>query len=359
MRSTKCSLKFSTERKRGELRRILEEYGRVVNCFIDLFWPNPPKKAELLKPVVDSVSSWFSYRIRKVAAREAIDMIQSAIQRDGDKTKKPLHRGKRMQISDKAVRFQESKESSEFDAWLHLSCIGEKVIFDIPLKQHRHFHRLSLKGKRLNAHIITQDYVQFSFEIETGEKREPVKVAGVDTGIKALASLDNGEHLGTDIESHIDRVKRCGHGKKGQQRAVRALRQRIDEVAKEVVTKADLLVVEKLAGITKNTKNPKRRLGKNMRRSIGRWNVGYWLRRLQQQCEWNRVSFRSVSPYRTSQTCSSCGHVDRRSRDGEMFRCIACGHECNADVNAARNILNRFLTGAYGLGCKPELAKVS
>lgn len=42
----------------------------------------------------------------------------------------------------------------------------------------------------------------------------------------------------------------------------------------------------------------------------------------------------------TSQTCAECGVVDRESRpDQSTFRCTACGHADNADVNAARNIL--------------------
>lgn len=42
----------------------------------------------------------------------------------------------------------------------------------------------------------------------------------------------------------------------------------------------------------------------------------------------------------TSQTCSECHVVDPESRKSQaVFRCTACGHEENADVNAAKNIL--------------------
>jgi transposase len=48
----------------------------------------------------------------------------------------------------------------------------------------------------------------------------------------------------------------------------------------------------------------------------------------------------SVDPRHTSQTCAECGHVDSRNRVRQLlFRCVACGHEAHADVNAARNIL--------------------
>jgi putative transposase len=46
----------------------------------------------------------------------------------------------------------------------------------------------------------------------------------------------------------------------------------------------------------------------------------------------------------TSQTCARCGVVDAGSRqDQAKFICAACGHEANADSNAAIVILKRGL----------------
>ena len=45
----------------------------------------------------------------------------------------------------------------------------------------------------------------------------------------------------------------------------------------------------------------------------------------------------------TSQQCPECGHIDRENRrTQEEFRCANCGHEANADYNAAENVKNRF-----------------
>jgi len=44
----------------------------------------------------------------------------------------------------------------------------------------------------------------------------------------------------------------------------------------------------------------------------------------------------------TSQTCADCGAIDARSRVSQSrFVCTGCGHETNADTNAAVNILRR------------------
>lgn len=354
VRSTKCSLRFATASKHAVLDRVLTEYGRVCTRFVDLFWSMAelPTKGELLKPIVDSVPSWFSARLRKVAAREAIDMVKAARGRWGDKAVKPTHRGQRMCLSSTIAALQVADEATDFDAWLHLQSIGEKIVLDLPIRRHQHFNRLAVEGRRVESYIVTRDSVQFAFEVETGPKSEVAIAVGVDTGINALASLSTGEQLGTDVKAHIERIRRCKHGSKGQRRAVRALRQRVDEVARDVAGKADLVVVENLKNITKGTK--RRGLGRKTRYSIGRWNVRYWLMRLQQRCERDRVTFRSVSPWRTSITCSECGHVDRGNRNGELFCCSKCGYQANADVQASRNILTRFLTGPYGAGCKAQ-----
>ena len=358
IRSAKCSLKFANEIKLAKLSDVLDEYTRVVNLFIESFWRECPSKAQLLKPIVDSVlPSWLSARLRKVAAREAIDMIKAARERWGDDAVRPTHHGKRMCVSSTIATLGASK-TVDFDRWLHLASLGDKLRIDLPIKLHKQFHKWDSKGKRLESYVVTNEYIQFAFEVETGPKKPKTVCVGIDTGIKALASLSTGEQLGTDVEEHIERIHRCTHGSKGQRRASRALRQRMAEVAKEACDKASLVVVENLTGITKNTKL-KRRLNKSMRRSIGRWNVRFWLDRLRMTCEETNVSYRSVSPYQTSLKCSSCGCVDRRNRSKENFLCRNYGHADNADINASKNILERFLTGPYGAGCKPLSRQLS
>lgn len=366
--STKCSLKFTTKKKILELNTILTEYGKVVNFFIQYFWQdldNIPSKSQLLKPLVDLPETWLSARLRKVAAREAIDMVLATKERWEDKPNKmvvPVHKGQRMYVSCTIADLVPTKnngykteESRLFDAWLHISSVGNKIILDLPIKYHKHFNKYNNIGKRLNSYIITKNYVQFSFEIITESKKEGLKCIGVDTGINALASINNGNQYGKDIKDAIERVKRCKQKSKGYYVAKRALKQRIDEIAKEIIIKEnpDLIVVERLKNMGKKSK-VKRLLTKNIRRSIGTWNWKYWLKRLEAQCEINRVSFRSVAPYYTSTTCPACGHSDRGNRNGEMFLCLNCGHKDNADINAGKNILNRFLTGVYGVRYKEE-----
>ena len=77
IRSSKCSIKFATNKKKQELQNVLKEYGKVVNIFIDYFWNKKLDKRDLLKTIVDVPTTWLTARLRKVAAREALDMISS------------------------------------------------------------------------------------------------------------------------------------------------------------------------------------------------------------------------------------------------------------------------------------------
>ena len=117
-RSTKCSTKFMTDEKKTFLRTVMDEYSNVVNFFIEHFWDKTPKKHELLKSIVDLPETWLSARLRKVAAREAIDMVQSSKERFPEDPTMPMHRGTRMCISSTIAELVKPKKADEFDSWL-------------------------------------------------------------------------------------------------------------------------------------------------------------------------------------------------------------------------------------------------
>lgn len=362
IRATKCSLKFTTETKRNKLKEVLAEYSKVVNFFIDHFWDHSPKKAELLKSIVNLPTTWLTARLRKVAAREALDLIKSSKELAKTRSEergvevepiKPIHSGRSMSVSSTIASLQIPKDAREYDAWLHLASIGNKIVLNLPIRFHKHFNKLRECGKRLESYIIFEDRVQLCFEVETGPKKTEGEIVGLDTGINALASTSDEKQYGTDIKGLVESIKRKKHGSKGQQRARRALKQRMDEVAKEVVQGKQLVVVEKLKKMNHKSKLT-RRVSKNIRRSLGAWAYRYWLDRLQWACEWSRAAFRTVSPYYTSQRCHACGHTERGNRHGEVFLCLKCGHKDNADKNASKNILWRFLTGPYGASYQPK-----
>jgi putative transposase len=89
------------------------------------------------------------------------------------------------------------------------------------------------------------------------------------------------------------------------------------------------------------------RIGKETRKLLGHWNIDLLYRRMADKAEQHRVFLAFVEPAYSSQTCNSCGAIDKKSRNGEVFKCTSCGHADDADVNGAKNILQRFLDGKF------------
>ena len=71
----------------------------------------------------------------------------------------------------------------------------------------------------------------------------------------------------------------------------------------------------------------------------------YGLRtKLEYKAEWYGRQFVPVPAQHTSQRCSACEHVAAGNRPSQsVFRCANCGHEANADINAAENIRRQGL----------------
>lgn len=72
-----------------------------------------------------------------------------------------------------------------------------------------------------------------------------------------------------------------------------------------------------------------------------RWHMKSALDSLIKELKSARIRYSSVPPFDTSRMCSKCGSINTSSRDGRNFLCVDCGFECDADVNAAKNIKKR------------------
>ena len=84
-------------------------------------------------------------------------------------------------------------------------------------------------------------------------------------------------------------------------------------------------------------------------RSILSNNWSRLCKRLKDKMDANGGKLVIVPAAYTSQTCHKCGHVASENRDSQaVFKCVECGCEANADVNAAMNILGRALSETGG-----------
>ena len=91
---------------------------------------------------------------------------------------------------------------------------------------------------------------------------------------------------------------------------------------------------------------------KNTNQKLSQWLRGELVRQLQYKAEEVGIAICKINEAWTSQTCSTCGGLAKRGPRG-VVRCT-CGATCNSDINAAINILNRYLLaqseGQRGVG---------
>ena len=146
----------------------------------------------------------------------------------------------------------------------------------------------------------------------------------------------------------------------------RIIRRRDDWIEKTTTTlaKANILVAMEDLDVQAMTRRPKPRPDPDnpgrylhngakakagLNRSILGNNWSRLMKRLKDKMDANGGNLVIVPAAYTSQACHECGHVAKGNRESQaVFKCVECGYEANADVNAAMNILSRVLAKTGG-----------
>lgn len=204
------------------------------------------------------------------------------------------------------------------------------------------------------------------------EVPEPVHTSqsaiGIDMGVARFATLSDGSSIRPlhSFRKHekklaalqrklAKRVKFSANWQKLKIR-IQRLHRKIVNVRKDFLHKTTttisknhaLVVIEdlKVRNMSRSAKGNVDAPGKNVRAKAGLnksiLDQGWFefRRQLTYKLKWMGGVLIVIPPQYTSQTCSHCGCVDRANRPTQAkFRCTACGFECNADYNAALNIL--------------------
>ena len=197
------------------------------------------------------------------------------------------------------------------------------------------------------------------------------KAVGIDLGVTNLVATSDGElvagprfaersaaRLARAQQELAHKVRGSKRWKKAKEKVAvihRTIRnQRLDschQLSRDLVNRHDLIVHEdlKITNMTRRPKPPPDGEGgfeKNgatakagLNRSIHDAGWGTSLAMIAYKAESAGRQVMVVDPRNTSRRCATCGLVDEGNRRGAVFRCLGCGHEAHADVNAAQNIL--------------------
>lgn len=390
IRRVEHTLKFATAAKRQRLDDFFAEYARVVNAFIVLYWNTDVLPGKANSEVYGQVDSWMMGKARKCAANQAIRILKSVCKKDKQKTyrtyqrayakakklnrnifgilvskwaewakgrafrhrvRMPVFNGNTIDLNSDLVRIQDADKSSEFDLWIRLGSIfGNRESLILPTKHHersRHFEKTGWtqrKSLTLRRDAIGRYYADLYWEKAGSETNRQGSAVGVDIGINKLMTCSDGAELGTDLRVKLDKLNRRKQNSRNWNQTRKEIKDYIGYVTNRFPWNADVVVMENILNITQQTRG---RVGKATRKLLGHWNIDLLYRRMADKAEQNRVFLAFVEPAYSSQTCNSCRAIDKKSRNGEVFKCSACGHVDDADHNASVNILQRFLGGQF------------
>jgi putative transposase len=193
------------------------------------------------------------------------------------------------------------------------------------------------------------------------------EVVGVDRGVHVSAALSTGELLNVPrlrrgeaerllrLQRRLARAKRKSVRRAKVKAAIARLMARqadrrkdwVEKTSTDLARRFDLIRVEdlRIVNMTRSARGTIAEPGTNVRQKAGLnrgilangW--GQLVRRLEDKAP-GRVE--KVKAAGTSQTCHPCGHIAPENRESQaVFRCVACGHQAHADVNAAQVISER------------------
>jgi transposase len=231
-----------------------------------------------------------------------------------------------------------------------------------------------VKSYRVTRDPVGRWHVAFATIPEPVDGPGTGEVVGIDRGVAVSAALSTGELPQCPgltaseavrlrrMERKLARARRGSNRRRKVRRGIACLKAReaarrkdwAEKSSTSLARRFDVIRAENLdiLGMTRSAGGTAEKPGNNvaakagLNRGILGSGWGRLVRRLEDKAP-GRVE--RVNPAFTSQRCSACGLVDGMSRESQAdFRCTACGHTCNADVNAARNIAAGHAVTARG-----------
>lgn len=246
----------------------------------------------------------------------------------------------------------------------------------------KYYASRKIEGKVKRATIIKENnswYINVICEVEHEsipaiENQE----VGLDWGIAKFYSLSNGDSIDNPrfyqnnkkeikrLQRSLSRKTKGSHNYKNVKKQLNRLHSRIARSRKDwqhnlstnLVRRYSGIYIEKLniKGMSKRAKPKLSEDGKTHLPNKAKAKSGLnremldtapyqFSEILEYKCKWNERNFVKCNPVNSSRECSECGHVSKENRVTQSeFKCVACGHEENADTNAGKNIKSRGIT---------------
>ncbi len=223
------------------------------------------------------------------------------------------------------------------------------------------------KNNNIEVSIIYEEDIVNPNPIST-----PIDYIGIDIGLKKLITDSNGYYIEQN-KNIIHKANIIINKQSNRDSLESHLRKKYKDDNFKLSDKRYLIQQCKLSDFVKNDNRNKVKkyllshigyyiIMENLNISNGKTydkKTNYLLRRLRIQflkndilkyAEQFGITISLINPAFTSQQCPCCGHISKDNRKTqEMFCCVECGYENNADINASINIKNRLFINNISL----------
>jgi len=226
-------------------------------------------------------------------------------------------------------------------------------------------------SKNLNSWDIS---IQTEEEIQDKIHKKLNNEIGLDLGINNLITTSEGSYVNPiksyiTNESKISKLNQILAKKKiGNRRfhiinKLKKLYKRIGDIRKNYIQNITTNLTNNHGTIVVEDLNISKMLSKcsaELNKRILDSSLYEIKRQIRYKLFWAGGQIIEINPAYTSQTCNVCGIIDKRSRiTRDKFKCIACGNENCADINAAKNILKLGTDSAKAAGHAVKASKRS
>ncbi len=346
-RACKLTVKFLTKTKLRKVAALLEAYRAGVNFYIKSLWEIPGRLDKLTLERLKGTR--LSVRYKSQALKQALDIVTGTI-KSAKAIKKQVSCPKFTSaaiLDAKFVTIEDGK--GEFDIMIKLSTLKKGKRIWLPTRATKILRKwLNKQGATLiQGCALSEDAIILWVNIPDATFKVG-SILGVDIGINKLISDSNGSHYGTKFKEIRDKIVRRQPGSKSRRRAFTERDNLINLAVKQLPwSSLEAIGVEDLRNLKRGKKKNR---NKSFRKAISPWVYRQVITRIKQVAQQNRVRVVSVDPRNTSRTCPICNTVNKRSRRGEEFQCVACNYKQDSDTVGALNILARTLSTLRSVG---------
>jgi len=212
-------------------------------------------------------------------------------------------------------------------------------------------------------------------EVEEATPEGPA--VGLDLGVARLATLSDGTVIENPkalassqrkikkLQQEVSRKKKGSVNRRKARAKLARAHARVRNVRRDALHKATTSIATRFGRVIIEDLKVKNMTagGGSRKRGLNRVVLdaafGEFRRLLEYKGKLYGCSVEVVPPHYTSQRCSACGHVEKGNRASQAeFLCLSCGHEANADLNAAINILEAASSSDSLNACGADVSRV-